>query len=147
MYGLSQVFEVIQLPSSFGTLTTVGTLRKGSIKGSDTGQYWRVKLRQSVRYRIDVKGSEPSQHGGTITDPRVKVLAGSTQLELLNDSATGVSQTKSETQATGGGTGKNSRLGIKVTGDTEYYFLLIHHGPDNDGSYKVTVNRLGWGDR
>ena len=35
MYGLSQVFELIQLPSNAGTLTTGGTPRTGSINGSD----------------------------------------------------------------------------------------------------------------
>ena len=85
-----------------------------------------------------------NEHRPTFTNPRVKVPAGSTQFELLNDSATGVSQTKSKTLPTGGGTGKNSRLDIKITSDTKYYFLLIHRGPDDDGGYKVTVNRLEW---
>ena len=142
MYGLSQVFELIQLPSNTGTLTTGGTPRTGSIKGSNTGEYWQVKLHKNVRYRIDVKGSESSQYGGTLTNPRIKFLAGNTQLELLNDGASGVSQTRSETLATGGGAGHNSRLDIKVTGETKYYYMLIHRGAGDNGSFTLTANRL-----
>ena len=133
MYGLSEVFEVVQLPSNTGTLTTGGTPRTGSITGSDTGEYWQVKLHQNVRYRIDVKGSESSQYGGTITNPRILVIAGSPNIELLNDGATGVSQTRAETVATAGGAGHNSRLDLKVIGDTKYYFLLIHRGAGSTG--------------
>ena len=140
MYGLSQVFEV--LPSNTGTLTTGGTPRTGSISGSGVGEYWQVKLHQNVRYRIDAKGSESSQYGGTLTNPRIKFLAGSTELELLNDAADGVSQTTSETLATGGGAGHNSRLDIKVTGETKYYYLLVHRGAGDNGSFTLTANRL-----
>ena len=144
MYGISQVFELIQLPSNAGTLTTGGTPRTGSINGSNTGEYWQVKLHKNVQYRIDVKGSESSQYGGTLTNPRIKFLAGSTQLELLNDAADGVSQTTSETLATGGGVGKNSRLDIKVTGEAKYYYMLIHRGTGDKGSFTLTANRLGY---
>ena len=143
MYGLSKVIEVIP-PGNAGTLTTGGTPRTGSISGSGVGEYWQVRLHQNGKYRIDVKGSESSQYGGTITNPRIKFLAGSTELELLNDGADGVSQTTSETLATGGGIGKNSRLDIKVTGETKYYYLLIHRGAGDKGSYTLTANRLDW---
>ena len=143
MYGLSKVIEVIP-PGNAGTLTTGGTPRTGSINGSDTGEYWRVKLHQNGKYRIDVKGSESSQYGGTLTNPRIKLLAGNSHVELLNDAADGVSQTTSETLATGGGIGKNSRLDIKVTGETKYYYLLIHRGTGDKGSFTLTANRLGY---
>ena len=144
MYGLSQIFELIQLPGNTGTLTTGGTPRTGSTNGSGIGEYWRVKLHQNVKYRIDVKGSESSQYGGSLANPRIKVLAGSAQLQLLNDGATGVSQTTSETLATGGGIGKNSRLDIKVTGETKYYYLLVHSGAGDNGRFTLTANRLDW---
>ena len=69
MYGLSPVFQVIQLPSNAGTLTTGGTPRSDTLGSSDTGHYWRVELHKNGRFRIDVKGSESSQYGGTITNP------------------------------------------------------------------------------
>ena len=144
MYGLSQVFEVIQIPGNTGTLTTGGTPRTGSINGSDVGEYWQVKLHQNGKYRIDVKGSESSQYGGTLTNPRIKLLAGNSHVELLNDAADGVSQTGPETLATGGGVGKNSRLDIKVTGETRYYYMLIHRGTGDKGSFTLTANRLDW---
>ena len=142
LYGLSEIFQV--LSGNPGTLTTGGTPRSDRLDSSDTGHYWQVRLHQNVRYRIDVKGSESSQYGGTITNPRLQLIAGSPDIELLNDGATGVSQTRAETLATGGGAGHNSRLNIKVTGETKYYFLLIHRRDGDDGSYTVTVNRLDW---
>ena len=146
MYGLSQVFEVIQIPGNAGTLTTGGTPRTGSINGSDIGEYWRVKLAKGIPYQIDVKGSERSQPGGTINNPRIKLLAGSSHVKLLNRNSTGVSQTGPETLATGGGAGDNSRLKIKVTGETRYYYMLIHRAGDDDGTFTVTVTNLGWPD-
>ena len=113
MYGLSQVFTV--LPGNTGTLTTGGTPRSETLGSSDTGHYWQVYLHKDVRYRIDVKGSESSQYGGTINNPWLRLVAGSDHIELLNGSSAGVSQTGTGTEATGGGTGQNSRLDIKVT--------------------------------
>ena len=144
MYGISPVFELIQTPGNAGTLTTGGTPRTGSINGSDVGEYWRVQLHQNGKYRIDVKGSESSQHGGTLTNPRIKLLAGNSHVELLNYEADGVSQTGPETLATGGGVGKNSRLDIKVTGETRYYYMLIHRGTGDKGSFTLTANRLDY---
>ena len=143
MYGISQVFTVV--PGNPGTLTTGGTPRTGTIGTSDSvGQFQRVKLHQNVKYRIDVKGSESSQYGGTITNPQLKLIAGSDDITLLNDSDPRVSQTKTATDATGGGGGQNSRLDIKVTGETKYYYLLVHRDAGDDGSYTITVNRLDW---
>ena len=146
MYGISPVFELIQIPSNAGTLTTGGTPRTGSINGSDTGEYWRVNLAKGIPYQIDVKGRERSQPGGTIDNPRIKLLAGNTNVKLLNKRATGVSQNGPETLATGGGAGDNSRLKIKVTGETMYYYVLIHRGDGDDGTYTVTVTNLSWPD-
>ena len=142
MYGLSQVFTVV--PGNTGTLTTGGTPRSDTLDSSDTGHYWQVRLHQNGKYRIDVKGSESSQYGGTITNPRIQVIAGSPDIQILNSNSSGVYQTMTTTVATGGGAGHNSRLDIKVTGETKYYFLLVHRGTGDDGSYTLTVNRLDW---
>ena len=140
IYGLSQVFEM--KPASFGELTIDATPRSDTLRSSDTGQFWRVELHQNAKYRIDVKGSESSQYGGTITNPWVKIFAHSDDIELLNDSCAGVWQNLTETVATGGGAGENSRLDIKVTGETQYYYLLVKRHIGDDGSYTITVNRM-----
>ena len=145
MYGISQVFTI--LPGNTGTLTTGGTPRSETLGSSDTGNYWQVNLHKNVRYRIDVKGSESSQYGGTLTNPRLQLIAGSDRIQLLNGSSPGVSQTETQTEATGGGAGQNSRLDIKVleAGNTgTYYHLHVHKGADDHGSYTITVNRLDW---
>ena len=147
MYGLSQVFTV--LPGNTGTLTTGGTPRSDTLGSSDTGHYWQVRLHKNVRYQIDVKGSERSQPGGTITNPWLKLIAGSDHVELLNGRSAGVSQTGTGTEATGGGAGQNSRLDIKVIGATDggqYYHLLVHRADGDDGTYTITVNRIDWPD-
>ena len=139
MYGLSQVFTV--LPGNTGTLTTGGTPRSETLGSSDTGHYWQVYLHKDVRYRIDVKGSESSQYGGTINNPWLRLVAGSDHIELLNGSSAGVSQTGTGTEATGGGTGQNSRLDIKVieaADEGQYYHLLVHRADGDNGSYTVT---------
>ena len=105
-----------------------------------------MKLIKNGQYRIDVKGSERSQPGGTIDNPRVKIFAGSSKLKLLNKSSDGVSQNSSETRATGGGAGENSRLDIKATGETKYYDLLVHRADGDNGTYTITVTNLSWPD-
>ena len=127
-------------------LSPTGAPHPGEItSNSDTGIQHRVKLLKNGRYRIDVKGSEHSQPGGTIDNPRVKIFAGSNKIKLLNGSSAGVSQTNSETRATGGGTGENSRLDIKAK-ETKNYDLLIHRADGDNGTYTVTVTNLSWPD-
>ena len=72
-YALSPVFQVPSMNAS--RLSPTGAPHPGEItSNSDTGIQHRVKLLKNGRYRIDVKGSERSQPGGTIDNPRVKIL-------------------------------------------------------------------------
>ena len=143
-YALSPVFQVPSLNAS--TLSPTGAPHPGEITSdSDTGIQHRVKLLKNGQYRIDVKGSEPTQPGGTIDNPRVKILAGSSKLKLLNGASAGVSQTSSETRATGGGAGENSRLDIKPK-ETNTYDLLVHRAQGDNGTYTITVTNLSWPD-
>ena len=143
-YALSPVFQVPSLNAS--TLSPTGAPHPGKITSdSDTGIQHRVKLLKNGQYRIDVKGSERSQPGGTINNPRVKILAGSSKLKLLNGASAGVSQTSSETRATGGGAGENSRLDIRAK-ETNTYDLLVHRADGDNGTYTITVTNLSWPD-
>ena len=144
MYALSPVFQVPSMNAS--RLSPTGAPHPGEItSNSDTGIQHRVKLLKNGQYRIDVKGSEPTQPGGTIDNPRVKILAGSSKIKLLNGSSDGVSQTSSETRATGGGAGENSRLDIKPK-ETNTYDLLVHRAQGDNGTYTITVTNLSWPD-
>ena len=144
LYALSPVFQVPSMNAS--RLSPTGAPHPGEITSdSDTGIQHRVKLLKNGQYRIDVKGSEPTQPGGTIDNPRVKILAGSSKIKLLNGSSDGVSQTSSETRATGGGTGENSRLDIKPK-ETNTYDLLVHRAQGDNGTYTITVTNLSWPD-
>ena len=143
-YALSPVFQVPSLNAS--TLSPTGAPHPGEITSdSDTGIQHRVKLLKNGQYRIDVKGTEPTQPGGTIDNPRVKIFAGSSKIKLLNGSSDGVSQTNSETRATGGGAGENSRLDIKPK-ETNTYDLLVHRAAGDNGTYTITVTNLSWPD-
>ena len=143
-YALSPVFQVPSMNAS--RLSPTGAPHPGKItSNTDNGIEHRVKLLKNGQYRIDVKGSEPSQPGGTIDNPRVKILAGSSKIKLLNGSSDGVSQTSSETRATGGGAGENSRLDIKPK-QTDNYRLLVHRANGDNGTYTITVTNLSWPD-
>ena len=142
MYGLSQVFTVV--PGNPGTLTTGGTPRSDTLDSSDkVGHFYQVKLHENVAYQIDVKGSERSQPGGTIENPRITVLAGNSAIKHMNKKADGTSQTATETRATAGGIGQNSRLIVKPK-ETKYYFLLIHRANGDNGTYTATVNCIDY---
>ena len=144
MYALSPVFQVPSMNAS--TLSPTGAPHPGKItSNTDNGIEHRVKLLKNGQYRIDVKGSERSQPGGTIDNPRVKIFAGRSKLKLLNESSNGVSQNSSETRATGGGIGQNSRLDIKAK-ETNTYDLLVHRANGDNGTYTITVTNLSWPD-
>ena len=104
-----------------------------------------MRLHKNVPYRIEVKGSERSQPGGTINNPRIKIFAGRDELTLLNTSADGVSQTSSMTKARGGGatstSGTNSRLEIKPD-ETDRYRLQVYGAAGDNGTYTITINAL-----
>ena len=116
-YALSPVFQVPTMNAY--TLSKGGVPHPGEINSdNNTGNYHQVLLHANVSYRIDVKGNERSQPGGTIRNPQVAIYAGSGKLRLLNGSSSGVSQTSAITSALRGGatssSGANSRLEIKV---------------------------------
>ena len=67
-YALSPVFQVPSMNAS--RLSITGVPHPGKITSdTDNGIEHRVKLVKNGQYRIDVKGSERSQPGGTITTP------------------------------------------------------------------------------
>ena len=144
-YALSPVFQVTR--TNANTVTTRGLPHPAEINSdNNTGNYHEVRLHANVPYRIDVKGSERSQPGGTLNNPRVKIFAGSDKLELLNGSSAGVTQNGSVTSAQGGGatssSGTNSRLDVKVEdGGTGTYRLLVYRATGDDGTYTITINK------
>ena len=147
-YALSPVFQVPTMNAY--TLSKGGVPHPGKINSdNDTGNYHQVRLYANVSYRIDVKGNERSQPGGTIRNPRVRIDAGSGKLKLLNRSSDGVSQTSSVTTALRGGatssSGTNSRLEIKVKAEqTGTYRLLVYRAAGDDGTYTITINERDW---
>ena len=143
MYGISPVFEVIDIPTSnTGTLTDGGTPRTGVLISGGAGEHYKVRLAKGLDYQIDVKGSERSQPGGTVDNPRIKMYAGSVHLKLLNRRTSGVSRTLTQSTAIAGGIGQNSRLIVSPKNETRDYYLRIYSASGDNGSYTVTVNNL-----
>ena len=131
-----------------GLLPGVDARDNTSTTGTGVPIYWLKGARVANNYADFYDGSwdDEANVKNESGSNGLELLAGSTHVKLLNKRATGVSQTGPETLATGGGAGDNSRLKIKVTGETRYYYLLIHRADGDDGTYTVTVTNLGWPD-
>ena len=100
-------------------------------------------LHQNVSYRIDVKGSESSQYGGTLTNPWIQIAAGSDELRLKNRNGSIVTQTSTTTTATGGGAGNNARLEVKPKVTGTFQAKIFREAGDN-GTYTITITWLDW---
>ena len=90
--------------------------------------WYEVTVPAGTNYRIEVKGSEPSDTGGTLGDPLLKVYdsSGAAVAGVQDDSS---------------GAGENSRIEsfVSSAGGT-YYVEVAEDGSDATGTYTVSIS-------
>ena len=133
------------------TATTTGYVQPsgdpatGNIStGADFDSY-KVDLVAGQSYRIDCKGSEPTDRGGTLDDPLCvllgrngELLTSTTDVEATNlDQTTGILGLADNNR----GAGKNSRIEIEVYTTGTYHVFISDHSSHATGTYTVVVTR------
>ena len=108
---------------------------------------FKVKLVRRYSYRIDVKGDNSSEPGGTLRDPEVIL-----QDADVNDIFVGDKKVVPDFEVPQGlnprihnfdsGAGQNARLGINVFETGTYHLMVSDEGADT-GTYTVQVTLLG----
>ena len=115
----------------------------GEITDSDDQDAFSVDLVAGKSYRIDVKGDERTDYGGTTSNPLVElrdstgaVITDGTNVYPLNktiETTTGITDDNR-------GAGNNARLDIQVK--TTGSYLISVGGSGTYGTYTLTVNEL-----
>ena len=103
--------------------------------------YFKIYLAYGYSYRIDVKGSQSSEMGGTLTDPRVELrnstggLANSGYPRIQN--ITSDSSTGNQVSDNNSGADNNARLQFDVRNSGTYYIEVGENGNNATGTYTV----------
>ena len=121
--------------------------KSGRVAYSSDGDAFWVDLEAGKSYRIDVRGNETADFGGTAPDTIMSLtMPEATSATLLNPIQDIVSHIapggvlSQAMIATGGGQGDNARLDIRV--NTSGQFLIEASDSDSTGTYTVVVNEL-----
>ena len=88
--------------------------------------WFAVALEAGTEYRVEVKGSETSDQGGTLDDP---------EFEIFNSSGDAITGAENDN----GGMGMNARYLFTPSTDGTYYIVVGEHGGDDTGTYTVSV--------
>ena len=135
------------LPEGFSTTGYVqpdGDPATGNF-GTDSDIDWfKVPLVAGRSYRIEMKGDEASDYGGTLEDPFVR-LKSSTGVTLNSQSEELASFTGDRfhrAEDNNSGRGYNARLEVEVN-VTDTYFILVRENLSSDtGTYTVVVTTI-----
>ena len=126
--------------------------KSGRVAYSSDGDAFWVDLSAGKNYRIDVRGNESADFGGTAPDPIMSLtMPAATSATLLNPIQDIVSHIapggvlSQAMIATGGGHGANARLDIRV--NTSGQFLIEASDENSTGTYTVTVKELVYNPR
>ena len=126
--------------------------KSGRVAYSSDGDAFWVDLEAGKNYRIDVRGNESADFGGTAPDPIMSLtMPEATSATLLNPIQDIVSHIapggvlSQAMIATGGGQGANARLDIAV--NTSGQFLIEASDENSTGTYTVTVKELVYNPR
>ena len=133
--------DLAQDTATKGNVEPIGTRAHGNISTNADRDYFKIYLAYGYSYRIDVKGSEPSEQGGTLVDPRLDLKnrlgadanSGYTRIRTIisdNSTGTGISDDDS-------GAGNNARLQFEVRLSGNYYIEVSDNGNNATGTYTV----------
>ena len=121
--------------------------KSGKVAYSSDGDSFWVDLEAGKNYRIDVKGNERTDFGGTAPDTILSLTMpeanSATLLNPITDVVYHIAPGGVPSQAmiaTGGGRGKNARVDIAV--NTSGEFLIEASDSDSTGTYTVLVKEL-----
>ena len=137
--------------STTGYVQVNGEAATGEITLNYTGSapfdYFRTDLTAGHSYRIDVKGNEEADYGGTLANPVVVLLrlneAGQDEFLLPGNPHVELAGSGTHWDYIGlwdnnSGEGKNARLEIDVHSTGVYFIRVANAGGDN-GTYSVSV--------
>ena len=112
--------------SSTTGAVAVGASVTGRIGVNDNADWFAVDLEAGKTYRIDVKGSESTDFGGTLADPQL------TLHDMNENAVTGATSDND-------GEGMNARYTYDVTTAGTYYIAVSESGQDATGTYTVEI--------
>ena len=130
-----------------GRIQPSGDPATGNISPAGDEDAFTFELRGNAKYRIDVKGSESGDQGGTLADPEVLLIgpSGVRLTETLGFITLTTGQYTSEGVVDNdSGEGRNARLVFTnlQPGTTDYSIKVREHGGDATGTYTVVITRI-----
>ena len=131
--------------STTGYVQPDGDPATGNIGTDSDADYFKLPLVAGRSYRIDVKGDEESDYGGTLDDPFV-ILAGSTGVSLDSQSEEIASFTGDRVphfvEDNNSGWGNNARLEVEVNVTDTYFIVVRANLSSYTGTYTVVVSTI-----
>ena len=130
--------------STTGYVQPDGDPATGDIDANRDLDFFKVPLVAGRSYRIDVKGDEESDYGGTLEDPFVRLLS-STGVRLNSLSEELASFTGDEgarVDDNNSGRGNNARLEVEVNVTDTYFLLVREYLASDTGTYTVVVTTI-----
>ena len=138
------------LPGTTGTTGFVrpsGDPATGNIQANSDVDAFKVRFLQGHRYRIDVNGAEATDRGGTLEDPRLRIV-GANGLLINNTNDLSPLNFKLSDRPSNGlsdsdsGAGNNPKIVLHASATGTYYLYVDENGNDATGTYTIQVTAL-----
>ena len=129
--------------STTGYVQPDGAPATGNIEGAFELDFFKVPLIAGRSYRIEAKGNEESDYGGTIVDPWVALISSAgavldSQSEELTSITGDGGQGATDNNS---GPGLNAKLEVEVN-ITDTYLIYVPHSSSDTGTYTVVVTTI-----
>ena len=130
--------------STTGYVQPDGDPATANIRADFDFDYFKVPLVAGRSYRIEVKGNEESDYGGTLENPRLALYSspGGT-LDSQYEELTSVTGDRGEGAAdNNSGRGNNARLKVEVNVTDTYFIVVQPNLSAGSGTYTVVVTTI-----